>query len=72
MSKTKLILVRTACAQCPYCDGQNVLGSIPEFRAIKEREIACKHCQSLFALSEAIIRVLSVSGKKIKKIDSAA
>jgi hypothetical protein len=72
MSKIKPVPVRTACAQCPYCDGQNLLGSIPEFRVIKEREIACKHCQSLFVVSESMIRMLSVSEVKNKKLDSAA
>src|SRR5437764_9378621 len=34
---------------------RSVLGNFPGFRSIKEGEIACKHCQSFFALSEAII-----------------
>jgi len=39
---------------------------------IKEREIACKYYQSLFVGSKSMIRMLSVTEVKNKKLDSAA
>jgi hypothetical protein len=76
MPKAKRPPVRVVCAQCPYCDGENVLGSVgpstKESNAINARQIAFKHCQSLFTLSEAIIRIRSGSKEKSSATDTAA
>jgi hypothetical protein len=45
-----------AVVECPYCDGENIVakaGAIRSDRKIMDREVACKHCQSLFLLSES-------------------
>jgi hypothetical protein len=74
--KTKLIPVRVAYVNCPYCDGENVLvkigRSFDESTAGTECEIACKRCQSLFALSETNIRIRSFSGEMFRATDAAA
>jgi hypothetical protein len=86
MPKTKRLPVLVACAMCPYCDGENVLGSVgpstnvlgsvgpstKESNAINAQEIACKHCQNLFTLSEAIIRIRSGAEEKLSATDTAA
>jgi hypothetical protein len=55
---------------------ERMLGSVApptkQSNAIKAREIACKHCQSLFTLSESIIRIRSGSKKKLSATDAAA
>jgi hypothetical protein len=41
---------------CPYCDGENVVLrrlSGKNYREATDREIACRHCQCLFSLSES-------------------
>ena len=43
--------------ECPYCDGENALpangASHIQHGAGADSEIACKHCQCLFLLSES-------------------
>ena len=42
--------------ECPYCDGENVVSPNPSAEAkfqFQDREIACRHCQCLFLLSES-------------------
>ena len=49
-----------AYAECPYCDGENVVVKGRSNRAgldLIDFEIACQHCQSLFALSESKVTV---------------
>ena len=48
---------------CPYCDGENIVGSVRSDRSeldLTDREIACKHCHSVFTLSESKTRVRSL------------
>ncbi len=65
MSNYKLNVV---CADCPYCDGENVIvrpksghGDID----LANHEIACKYCRSLFTLSESKPRIRSLSKQEI-------
>ena len=57
MADSKLNVV---CVDCPYCDGENIIARVRSNRGeldFTDREIACKHCQSLFALSESKLRI---------------
>jgi transposase-like protein len=44
--------VRIVFVECPYCDGENVLPG-NGYANNHPHEIACKHCQCLFLLSES-------------------
>ncbi len=53
MSNHKLKVV---CIECPYCDGENVIQRVKSEHSevdLSEREIACRYCRSIFALSES-------------------
>jgi transposase-like protein len=42
--------------ECPYCDGENTISAKPENSgkvSVADQEIACKHCQCLFLVSES-------------------
>ena len=48
--------VNGAYVDCPYCDGENIVApvkSIGTAHDLSQREIACRHCQSLFFPSES-------------------
>lgn len=52
--------LRVAFVDCPYCDGENIVARVRSNRSeldFTDREIACKHCQSLFTLSETKLRI---------------
>jgi hypothetical protein len=38
--------------ECPYCDGENSI-SCGGKEQVADKEIACRHCQSLFLISES-------------------
>lgn len=41
---------------CPYCDGENAItkaGLLPSQGEFPDREVACRHCSSLFLTSES-------------------
>jgi hypothetical protein len=75
MTRAKLIPASITVADCPYCDGENVLGSVRrpgnQAHEVNEREIACRHCQCIFLLSEAITRIRSFSLENRKNADAA-
>lgn len=57
----------TAIVDCPYCDGENVLADrkfSPSGCKLADREIACRHCQCLFLLSESHHGILFRSVKQ--------
>jgi transposase-like protein len=50
------IALVTSFVECPYCDGENVVAEIGSNRdrsKLRDREIACRHCQCLFLVSES-------------------
>jgi hypothetical protein len=54
--QTSPLLLHVAVVDCPYCDGENAISAKPSDRArlgSPDREIACRHCQCLFLLSES-------------------
>ena len=49
-------MMNAAYVDCPYCDGENIVApvkSIGTAHDLSQREIACRHCQSLFFPSES-------------------
>jgi hypothetical protein len=49
--------LKVAFVDCPYCDGENIVGKAKSSNTqsgLPDREIACKHCQCLFLLSESV------------------
>ena len=61
MADSKL---NVACVDCPYCDGENIIARVRSSRSeldFTDREIACKHCQSVFTLSESKPRIRTPS-----------
>src|SRR5260370_15430247 len=57
MADSKLNVV---CVDCPYCDGKNIIARVKSSRSeldFTDREIPCKHCKSLFTLSESKPRI---------------
>src|SRR6266851_9705806 len=53
MADSKLNVV---CVDCPYCDGENIIARVRSNRSdldFTDREIACKHCQSVFSYRRA-------------------
>src|SRR5437660_4368403 len=49
-------MMNAAYVDCPYCDGENIVTPVKSIgiaHDLSQREIACRHCQSLFLPSES-------------------
>jgi hypothetical protein len=57
MSTTRFDNVPVACADCPKCGKENVVGRISAarsgFNSTKERQITCKRCDEQFTTTES-------------------
>jgi hypothetical protein len=57
--------MKIAFVDCPYCDGENIVGKPKSSNGQSgfpdDLEIACKHCQCLFLLSESVKGIRSRS-----------